>query len=78
MLEPENSPLHQEQVRVQRQERRFTTICSRSCFTPPCRGSSIAQYPEGIIQRPPLKLGLRLRLRVRLRLRQTRAYKVEP
>ena len=40
-------------VRVQRQERGFTTICSRKWFTVPLGASSIPQIPEGINQRPP-------------------------
>ena len=73
-----NSPLHQDGVRVQRQERQFTTTCSRNWFTTHSGGSSIPQIPEGINIRPPLRLRLRLRLKLRLRLRRPRAKKVDP
>ena len=33
ILDPVNSPLHQDSVRVQRQKRLFTSICSRNWFT---------------------------------------------
>ena len=45
ILGPMNSPLHQDRVRLQRQERQFTTICSRDWFTIPSAGSSIPQPP---------------------------------
>ena len=73
VLGPVNSVLHQDSVRVQRQERRFTTICRRIWFTISLRGSSIPQIPEGINQGPPL----RLRLRLRLKLRRPRAKQVD-
>ena len=80
------SPLHQDRVWVQRLERRFTTFCSRNWFIIPLGGSSIPQIPDGINQRPPLRLRLKLRLMIRLRLRlrlglrlrRLRAKKVEP
>ena len=76
MLAPANSPLHQDRVWVHRQERRFTTMCSRNWFTIPLGGSLSPQIPEGINQRRPLRI--RLRLRLRLRLRRPRARKVDP
>ena len=86
ILGPVNSPLHQYRVRVQRQKRQFTTICSRNWFIIPLAGSSVPQIPKGINQRPPLSPRLRLRLRLRLglklrlrlRLRRPRAKKVDP
>ena len=75
-----NSPLYQERVRVQRQERRFTTIRSQNWFTIPLGWSCIPEILEGINQRPPLRLRLRLmlRLRLRFRLRRPRGKAVDP
>ena len=47
-LGPVNLSLHQDRVRVQRQKRRFTTICSVNCFIIPLVGSSIPQILDGI------------------------------
>ena len=78
ILSPVNSALHQDRVRVRRQEQGFTNICSRNWFAIPLGGSSIPQTSEVINQRPPLSLMLRLRFRLRLRLRRLRAKKVDP
>ena len=63
-----NSPLHQDFVRLQRQERRFTAICSRNWFS----------IPMGPRLRLRLRLRLMLRLRLRLSVMRLRAKNVDP